>query len=1408
MIVLTACDGRSSKESVQNEPTSSSSPVIQGYVLDDPVSNAEVYIDFGDGISTQAITKSDGSFEIKLTDEDLAKINPEVPEGADGPRSDLLIVAEKDGRVLRNAISRDINSTGIVYITNDTEAYARFLESIGAFDESSLLSFNNELKNGRIKDSSKYADLIKDLREDVKDYFYNGKELSKEDIFEKALQYLGKSELAKIADDETILSVRNIVSGGDIILPDDFNVSSDEITITPKGNGRYTLGDGNDLDKTVYLKISRNDGTFALIPVNIKSKTIIEVAKKIVTPTEGATLGSDEYVKVVIPPFALNEQKEITIKKIETEGESADGKKILDLEPHGTKFQLPITIKINYADFGIEDPYAVQWKYGSLEEGYDYANIVSVDTTNKVIYLNVDHFSELVVKKINQREYLDLGPIYSILIPNRSEILFKKYKNGTKKYETNRNNIPFYNPYYDENLKNNDNYRIITNRVFPGMSFSSRRGNSYFGGGQCVQFAYNIYHPYKRGNVLTNKYESKNGKYSKQAYDIYNDTLLYYYKNKNYRDKKGNIIDRKNNIIDYTKVRKDISKCEKDDIVLYPYKFGNTGHVAIFYDKSKIENGKWKIKILESNDGVHYHYPNSRETFNITSKIVSVSDYLITDGKNYRGKKDGSKDFVCINPDYFLGNNISGTRVKHRRATVLVKESFDDAFHSNTGYAEELNEKPYLYYLLHLPQDYLSKSSRNKEEKSKIELEEEYFIMVDKYGFEHRKIYKQANGISKVNNGYKYEPFLLPVAPLRVRFEGNVAKIQNYEDARYEIYAEYKNGATFKTNDGVNLKYGDTNITLPSAFGFNGSLTRLISTREQDSNKTSLVMVGEQIDNRAIEVRDINEPIKILFSPIVIDDYYVSWGEKNDKKDIPIGFWNEYGYDLEFKGDYTSSTTLEAGKIYKTEKAVNGYFMTLGEEKSAEWHFALAGPHAILVHVPTEKVEDILNAKYTLYLNGKDGKKIPLKVVSDQDVGETYGVKPKNSAFSNWFYLKTEEGNVTFDLTGNDYLEVKAENGVVVVDAIRLEGRKDRIEKLINIKGKVDISDRNDRNLYNVYINICKIDNDQCINKISTIVLFGQSFNLEFSKQSDEVLNLKIEYFPILKNININSIETIDNLVTKYKPIIQKITINPEEVEKNIPLVEFQPYEIKESVKFHLIDAVSGLAIKNANVTVMYGIDNDNNQSIAYSGITDENGYFEITNIPYGQYTVVFNKDGFIPTSLNIIVDEDSSSNYDLSMSPVLAAGEMRIRLSWGEHPQDLDSHLVKYVNGNREYHIYFNNKYGTNGDNLDRDDVNGYGPETVTIKEVNANAKYIYYVHKFAGDGSIKDSGASVKVSYGNSEQTFYPPQEDGIYWKVFTIENGVIIPCTSNCMGDTGNIMTSSLDREKSLFIGLPDK
>jgi hypothetical protein len=53
----------------------------------------------------------------------------------------------------------------------------------------------------------------------------------------------------------------------------------------------------------------------------------------------------------------------------------------------------------------------------------------------------------------------------------------------------------------------------------------------------------------------------------------------------------------------------------------------------------------------------------------------------------------------------------------------------------------------------------------------------------------------------------------------------------------------------------------------------------------------------------------------------------------------------------------------------------------------------------------------------------------------------------------------------------------------------------------------------------------------------------------------------------------------------------------------------------------------------------------------------------------------------------------------------------MRIVLTWGERPADLDSHITYPGN-----HIFFRSKKGTDA-NLDVDDTTSFGPETITLE-------------------------------------------------------------------------------------------
>ncbi|OTG63822.1 YfaP family protein [Acinetobacter silvestris] len=125
------------------------------------------------------------------------------------------------------------------------------------------------------------------------------------------------------------------------------------------------------------------------------------------------------------------------------------------------------------------------------------------------------------------------------------------------------------------------------------------------------------------------------------------------------------------------------------------------------------------------------------------------------------------------------------------------------------------------------------------------------------------------------------------------------------------------------------------------------------------------------------------------------------------------------------------------------------------------------------------------------------------------------------------------------------------------------------------------------------------------------------------------------------------------------------------------------------------------------------------------------------------------------------------------ALSPILKdLNSMRVVLNWGQNPADLDSHLI-YKN----QHIYWDSKQGTNA-NLDVDDVDSYGPETITIEKRLADQYYVYSVHDYSDRESpdthnLANSQAKVMVYAGESliRSYYVPTGKIGNLWTVFRI-------------------------------------
>lgn len=212
-----------------------------------------------------------------------------------------------------------------------------------------------------------------------------------------------------------------------------------------------------------------------------------------------------------------------------------------------------------------------------------------------------------------------------------------------------------------------------------------------------------------------------------------------------------------------------------------------------------------------------------------------------------------------------------------------------------------------------------------------------------------------------------------------------------------------------------------------------------------------------------------------------------------------------------------------------------------------------------------------------------------------------------------------------------------------------------------------------------------------------------------------------------------------------------------------LPVVLVQR-EARGAVTGVVVNAVNNQPIAGASVCVV---------GASLCATTDSQGRYTINNVPAGNREVRASAGGYVTLTQSVIVPYNASVTLNFALTPNLAVGEMRVVLTWGATPSDLDSHL--WLPASTPFHVRWNHRGNCTAFPyacLDVDDVTSYGPETITIKQ-RYNGTYVYAVYQWSSSGALTSSGARVQVYNTNGllREFRVPTSGSGRWWYVFDL-------------------------------------
>lgn len=238
--------------------------------------------------------------------------------------------------------------------------------------------------------------------------------------------------------------------------------------------------------------------------------------------------------------------------------------------------------------------------------------------------------------------------------------------------------------------------------------------------------------------------------------------------------------------------------------------------------------------------------------------------------------------------------------------------------------------------------------------------------------------------------------------------------------------------------------------------------------------------------------------------------------------------------------------------------------------------------------------------------------------------------------------------------------------------------------------------------------------------------------------------------------------------------LVGLVSISNAQIDKMKDLLEDTDTELNDGkLTLRFFDALSGEPVAGGVIAI------ENGESLT----TDPEGKVQFAMPEDGVYTFVFKKEGYVEATYKFEVIASTVFFNRFTVSPFTKLGALRIVLDWDRRPADLDLHLIK----EGSYHVSYRDTRVTadGAAQLDRDDTNGYGPETITINRTDQAAIYTCYIadytnHTNAGSRALSQSKATVRV-YNNNELTdtfFVTRDRKGTRWMVFQVVNGKVVP------------------------------